>query len=246
MARAGLAAVLGVEAIKLNRSLALALTLIAPGLITVYTLFNALRMDEAREWSMWMIGNAFIWAAFMMPMSVTALSALMAQMEHTPQSWDHLRALPVPRWMIYAAKASMLVVLILLMSLAVPVATAAALVVAGWISPQTGGTGLFDLAGVASLYARIALAGLLVAALQFWTAIRFASFIPALALGIGGTFFALVAHSAEAGIYFPWLMPVNMLVTDADRWGLGLALGAGLGLVGMVLAVLHLAWREQP
>lgn len=246
MARAGLAAVLAVETIKLNRSLALALTLIAPGLIAVFTLFNALRVEEGREWSMWMTGNAFMWASFMMPMSVTALSALMAQMEHAPRSWDHLRALPLPRWTIYAAKASILVLLILFMSLAVPAATAVALVVAGWIDPQTAGAGVADLAGVVSLYTRIALAGLLVAALQFWTAIRFASFVPALALGIGGTFFALVAHSAEAGVYFPWLMPVNMLVTDAHRWGLALALGAGLGLVGMILAVLHLAGREQP
>ncbi len=245
MARSGLAAVLRVETIKLNRSLALALTLIAPGLIAVFTLFNALRMDEGREWSIWMTGNAFMWAAFMLPMSVTALSALMAQMEHMPQSWDHLRSLPVPRWTIYAAKALMLVLLVILMSLAVPVATAAALVVAGWISPQTGGAGLVDFSGIILLYSRIALAGLLIVALQFWTAIRFTSFVPAMALGIGGTFFALVAHSAEAGVYFPWLMPVNMLVTDADRWGLALSLGAGLGLVGLILAVLHLAWREH-
>ena len=40
-------------------------------------------------------------------------------------------------------------------------------------------------------------------------------------------------------------MPVNMLVIDIARWGLGLALGAGLGLAGMILAVLHLARREQ-
>jgi len=246
MAHAGLRAALAVETIKLNRSLAAALVVIAPGLIAAFTLFNALRMDEGRGWDMWMTGNAFIWASFMMPMSITALSALMAQMEHAPRSWDHLRALPAPRWTIYAAKASILALLILVMSLAVPAASAAALVLAGWIKPQLAGTGPADAAGIVFLYTRIAMAGLLVAALQFWTAMRFSSFVPALTLGIGGTFFALVAHGAESGVYYPWLMPVNVLVTDPHRWGLALALGAGLGLAGMILAVLHLAWKEQP
>jgi drug/metabolite transporter (DMT)-like permease len=41
----------------------------------------------------------------MLPMSVTALTALVAHTEHGPRSWDHLRALPVPRWHLYAAKA---------------------------------------------------------------------------------------------------------------------------------------------
>lgn len=245
MAHAGLPAALTVETIKLNRSLAAALAVIAPGLIGVFTFFNAMRMDEARGWDMWMTGNAFMWASFMMPMSVTALSALMAQMEHAPRSWDHLLALPAPRWTIYAAKALILILLVLIMSLAVPAMSAAALILAGWVKPQLAGTGSVDSTGIVWLYGRAALAGLLVAALQFWTAMRFSSFVPALTLGIGGTFFALAAHSADASVFYPWLMPVNSLVTDPYRSALALTLGAGLGLAAMILAVLHLAWREQ-
>jgi ABC-2 type transport system permease protein len=239
-----LSASLIVEAIKLNRSLALALTLIAPALIGVYTLFNAMRLDEPREWGMWLAGNAFIWASFMLPMSVTALSALTAQMEHSPNSWDHLRSLPIPRWTIYAAKAVLLIVLVGLMSMAVPAAIAGALVIAGWVNPQSSPTGSVDVVAIASLYGRVAIASLLVAALQFWTAIRYASFVPALVLGIGGTFFALVAHSAEHGIYFPWLMPVHALAIDPTRFGPALALGGGLGAFALVLAVAHLAARD--
>ena len=32
--------------------------------------------------------------------------ALVAHMEHGPKAWDHLRALPLPRWKLYAAKAA--------------------------------------------------------------------------------------------------------------------------------------------
>ena len=245
MPRTGLAASVMVEIIKLNRSLALVLVLAAPILVAVFTLFNALQVDQARDESLWMMGNAFIWASFMLPMSLTALSALMAQMEHGPRSWDYLRALPIPRWTIYAAKALILMVLVVLMTLAVPAASAAALLIAGAFNPAVAGAASADPFATIVLYARISLAALLIAALQFWTAMRFSSFVPALALGIGGTFFALVAHSAEAGIYFPWLMPSNMLVTDAGRRGIGLVLGGGLGLVAMILAIIHLAWRTR-
>ncbi|EHN71793.1 hypothetical protein SMCF_8818 [Streptomyces coelicoflavus ZG0656] len=80
--------------------------------------------------------------------------------------------------------------------------------------------------------------------MQFWTAIRFASFVPGLALGIGGTFFAVVATSARQGVFMPWQMPVNILATEAWRVQTALTLGGGLGPVVLAAAVLHLARRE--
>ena len=68
--------------------------------------------------------------------------------------------------------------------------------------------------------------------------------MPALAVGIGGTFFSVVATSAKQGVFFPWQMPVNMLATEAWRVTTALGLGGGLGLVVLTLAVAHLARRE--
>jgi ABC-2 type transport system permease protein len=82
-------------------------------------------------------------------------------------------------------------------------------------------------------------------AIQLWTALRFGSFVPALVAGIGGTFFSVVATSAKAGVFFPWQMPINMLVSnEAWRVNTALGLGCGLGLVVLALAVAHLARRE--
>ena len=94
-----------VEARKLNRSLAAVLAVAAPSLIAIFVFFNMLRGKQAAPWDMWMLNASAIWAFFMLPMSVTALTALVAHMEHGPKSWDHLRALPLPRWRLYAAKA---------------------------------------------------------------------------------------------------------------------------------------------
>ncbi|RZJ43336.1 MAG: ABC transporter, partial [Brevundimonas sp.] len=85
---------------------------------------------------------------------------------------------------------------------------------------------------------------LLLVAIQLWTALRYASFVPGLVVGIGGTFFAVVATSAKQGVFLPWQMPVNMLSSEAWRLTTALGLGGGVGLLALVAMVLHLSRRE--
>jgi ABC-2 type transport system permease protein len=226
-------AVLFVEIRKLNRSLALLLAVAAPTLIAIFVFFNMLRGNTPQPWEMWTGMAVVVWAFFMLPMSVTALTALVAHMEHGPRAWDHLRALPSPRWRLYAAKAICVVGVLALMSALTLALT--------WGAAATGEP---ELALQALLLGKILLAGLLMIAIQLWTALRFASFVPGLALGIGGTFFAVVATSAKQGVFLPWQMPVNMVAREAWRSDTALALGCGLGLVVMAAAVAHLARRE--
>ena len=237
-------AVLSVEIRKLNRSLALLLAAAAPALIAIFAFAMMLRSRQPSEWDMWIGSGLAIWAYFLMPMCVTALTALIAQMEHAPRSWDHLRALPVPRWTLYASKAICVIGLVLVMSAAVLGMTVGAVVLGGMVKPEVAAVGRLDLAGYAWTLIRIAVAAVLMIAIQFWTAIRFASFVPGLVLGIGGTFFAVVATSAKQGVFMPWQMPVNILATEAWRVQTALTLGGGLGLVVLAAAVIHLARRE--
>lgn len=237
-------AVLSVEIRKLNRSLALLLALAAPSLIAIFAFFMMLRAKQPAPWEMWMGTGSAIWAYFMMPMSVTALTALVAHMEHGPKSWDHLRALPIPRWKVYAAKAICVIGLVVLMSAGVLALSAGAVSVAALIKPSVAPTGAFDLAAYARVLGLMAVAGTLMIAIQFWVAMRFASFVPALIVGIGGTFFAVVATAAKQGVFMPWQMPVNVLAGEAWRMQTALGLGGGLGLIVLILAVAHLARRE--
>lgn len=237
-------AVLSVEIRKLNRSLAAVLALAAPSLIAAFGFFMLLRGGSARPWGQWMQMSTGVWAYFMLPMSVTALTALVAHMEHGPRAWDHLRALPVPRWKIYAAKAVCVVGLVTAMTVLNLLLAWGAISAAAAIKPAVAPTGAVDWAGLLAVNLKVVVAAILLTAIQFWTAVRFASFVPALALGIGGTFFAVVATSAKEGVFFPWQMPVNMLATQAWRVETALALGGGLGLVALALAIAHLARRE--
>jgi ABC-2 type transport system permease protein len=233
-----------VEARKLNRSLAALLAVAAPSLIAIFTFFNMLRGKAPQPWDMWMVSACGIWAFFMLPMSVTALTALVAHMEHGPKSWDHLRALPLPRWRLYAAKAVCVLAVVAAMSVAVLVMTWGAVALAAAVKPQLQPTGAFDPAAYAVLTVKMFGAALLMIAIQLWVALRYASFVPALAVGIGGTFFSVVATSAKQGVFFPWQMAVNVLSREGWRAPTALALGLGLGAVVMVAALAHLSRRE--
>ena len=80
--------------------------------------------------------------------------------------------------------------------------------------------------------------------LQLWVALRHASFVPALAVGIGGTFFAVVATSAKIGMLLPWQLPVNQLASDPQRAQLTLLLGALGGVTVFVLMLWRMGRRE--
>jgi ABC-2 type transport system permease protein len=235
--------VLSVEIRKLNRSLALLLALAAPCLIGIFAFFNISRFDRPGPWEQWLTTSVGIWAFFMLPMSVTALTALIAQMEHAPRSWDHLRSLPVPRWRLYAAKLVCVLGLVVVMSVLNLAITWTAVELAATLKPAIRPTGVPDVAGTAWLLAKVLAAALLMVAIQFWTAMRFSSFVPALALGIGGTFFAVVATGAKQGVFFPWQMAVNVL-SEGWRHDTALALGGGLGILALIAAVVHLSRRE--
>lgn len=235
--RPRLAVSLAVEAVKLRRSLALLLVLVAPLLIAVFIFFNLLRMEKPMPWDMTLKTSAAIWAFFMLPMSVTALTALVAHTEHGPRAWDYLRALPVPRWHLYAAKAFGVLTLVAAMSVALAAMTLAATYAATWAKPSIAPIGTPDLVAYGVLLARIFFAAWLLIAVQLWIALRYASFVPALAAGIGGTFFAVVATSAKFGVVLPWQIPVNQLAADPARATLTLAIGAlggGLALGAML------------
>lgn len=233
-----------VETRKLNRSLALLLAVAAPCLIGIFLFFNILRGKAPMPWEMWLGSTAGIWAFFMLPMSVTALTALVAQMEHGPKAWDHLRALPRPRWTLYAAKATLVLVVVGVMTLLNLAISWGAVVAASAIKPTIAPSGPLNLDVHLLTAGKMWLAGLLLVAIQFWAAMRFASFVPALAIGIGGTFFSVVATAAKQGVFFPWQMPVNMLAQEPWRVQTALSLGAGLGAVALILAVAHLSGRE--
>jgi hypothetical protein len=235
---------LTVELLKLRRSLALLLAVAAPALVAAFMFFHTLHMERPHDWSMTLKSSAGIWAFFMLPMGVTALTALVAHTEHGPRSWEHLRSLPVPAWHFPAAKLFGVCAVVGLMTCILAVLTPAAVLFAGMLKPEIASTGPFDFSAYLALLARMAAGGGLLVVVQAWVALRYASFVPALAVGIGGTFFAVVATSAKLGVVLPWQIPVNQLAADPSRADLALAVGSLGGLLVAMGAVWQLSRRE--
>lgn len=242
-ATAGLPALVGIELFKLRRSLALLLCVAAPSAVTLLAFLIALDGKKALLWAMYVPGVAAMWAYFMLPMTVTALTLLMAQMEHAPKAWNHLFALPIARWRLFLAKLLTVCGLVTAMSLALLPLLVASGSGARWLRPATGLAGLPDLSEALVLLARIAAGALLMIVIHLWAALRFASFVPPLVLGIGGTFVAVAATTARQGIYFPWLLPVNALSSD-DRAAFALELGIAGGVIACGAMLLDLGRRR--
>ena len=237
--------VLAVEAAKLRRSLVLLLCAAAPAMVAfLCALMFQQKAGSDQPWSTYLLSAAAIWSFFMLPMTVTALTILVAQLEHGPKFWNHLLALPVPRASFFAAKIVVVVLLVAAMSAALFLLVPAL----GWLgdlaAPQRSLTGDLGLAGFARTLAKMFAAALLLVALQLWTALRFRSFVPPLVLGIGGTFVGVVATGSDYGPYFPWLIATNMLATEPARAQLALGVGAIGGLIAVAAMLVDLSRRE--
>lgn len=236
--------VLFVEARKLASSKALWIVFAAPALVSVVIAITVLCSPKPAPWSNWLETSASFWAFFMLPMSATVLTSMAAQIEHVPRAWDHLRSLPVARWKIYAAKAACVLAIVLGMSVLNVATTVLAVKLAGLANASLAPSGDVQIAHFMVRAVEVACAAVLLTAIQFWAAMRFASIGPALSLGIAGTFFGVVATIARQSIFVPWQMPLNVLAKEPSRVEMALLLGGGGGVVAMALAIIHLSKRE--
>lgn len=232
------------ETTKLKRSLTLLLVLGIPCMMFVMQFVLLLNAKHAPDWSMFVMGGGAVWAYFLLPMTATALTALLAQIEHGPAGWSHVLALPYPKWMVFAAKAILVIALMALISVLLWFVLLGSGLLLGVIVPEKQLIGEVPALLLANLLTKMWFAGILVTAIQFTVAMAFRSFAVPVVVGIGGTFVALVATSAKAGIYFPWLLPTNILASDPSRALQAIITGLVGGLILFTFSCIWLGRRD--
>lgn len=235
---------LNAERLKLRRSLIGPLVLGAPALVGIFTFANIIGAERAISWEEWLSGAITIWAFFLLPLSVTALCVLLANIEHAGRSWDHLRQLASPRWTLYAAKAGLATALTLVMSGAAIALAVAAVFLGAQFNAAAAPTGDIALVAIAADTLRLSAAASLLIVVQLWIALRFSSFVPALVAGIVGTFFAVVAPDAEIGAVSPWQLPLRTLSPDAHDAQSALRLAVAAGSLAALAMIVHLSRRD--
>jgi ABC-2 type transport system permease protein len=228
---------------KLKGTLAALLCLVAPTLVAVMTALIASRQAQA-EWRALVVNAEGLWAYFVLPMTVTALSALIAQIEHGPKTWDHLLALPISRAKLFAAKAVAMMTLLAAMSLLLLVETWATGSLLALALPKRAPTGGFPWSVAGTELAMMWAASWFMGLLQLWIALRFKSFVAPLTVGLAGTFVVVAAMGAPEAIVVPWVMPISVLGLRGIDPLLPVILGLGGGVVTLVLMIADLSRRE--
>lgn len=223
---------------KLRGTLILWLCLIAPTLVAMLMGVIILRRSKV-TWEQSIAGGTAMWAIFMLPMTITAITTLFAQLEHAPRTWDHLFSLPIIRAKLFIAKGIVTMLLIGGMStlLALEIGIVGALL--QWLAPSKLPQGTLSWVHLAGVLGKMWCAALLLCIVQLWVALRFRSFVAPLVLGIGGTFVGVVSAGAAESAYLPWLMPAAIIVAEGSR----AALATSLSVIGSMIALCAMCWH---
>lgn len=242
------------ELLKLRRTLALRLTLVAPLVILgMCFLFFYKAVSGGHKvggglphWTALGQQVLVLWALLMMPLFIALETALLAGLEHQEKNWKLLYTQPVPRWTIYAAKQLTGMGLIALSVLVLWGFT----LLAGWaLGRLLPGSGFSEpapwwplLKYCGSLY----LASGILLSLHTWVALRWHSFVVAMTVGIAGTVAATLVMYSDWRTYYPWTAPFLIANEFASGKLLGSAVlfGAAGGLVIALLGAWDLGRRE--
>jgi lantibiotic transport system permease protein len=238
-----MATMLFLELRKLSGSLALALCLVAPTLVVLLVGAIALKRPHM-DWQFVFEGSTGLWSFFVLPMTITALSALLANIEHAPRAWDHLLALPIHRWQLFTAKAIVLMGMIGLMSLLLAFELRGLGLMLQTFAPSSAPHGPFPWTMAMTLLSKMWAASFFMGMIQLWVALRFRSFVVPLTLGIAGTFIAVAAFNASEAMFVPWAMPVSVVGAEGAHAGPALQLGLIGGIITLIAMTLHLSRRE--
>ncbi|WP_394653059.1 ABC transporter permease [uncultured Sphingomonas sp.] len=226
------------EVTKLLGSLALLLAVAAPALPALLVLLGMLGSKRTPTWNSVYLSFALpVWSLFLMPMTIAAFVALVGQIEHRSRGWDHLLALPIRRWQLFAAKLIVtLGVIIGMTALMLAFATGAAALAGAIRGAMPLGAIPWDM--VLDRTAAMLVASAAFSVILLWTALRFASFVVPLGIGIAGVLVALSAMitRTDKADYFPWLLQVKVFQSP-NPWTYAL-IG---GVAGAVIAVAMVA-----
>ena len=249
--------VLHAETLKMRRTIAWKMAVLAPGIVVLLAFFAAWqapfstinRFGPNHEWEALMRFCMRLWAILMLPLYIMLQSALLAGLDHAGGQWRSVGARPVPRWTFYATKLTFVI------GLAV---TGCALLVLGitldgailphlqpevvFPPPIPWGIILCNCAQVCGL----AFAGLTI---QNWISLRWHSFSVAMAAGIVllvlGVFAGAVGQATDSSLrFFPSALPMLILGRNVENVAVGLRISVVCGVLVAIAAGIDFCRRE--
>ncbi len=246
--------ILSAEVLKLRRTWALRLAIIAP-LFVVSLVFGVyLRRDATVSATLNpLTGFAQLvltmWTILLFPLYAALAAALLAAIEHQDDNWTHLFALPIRRASLFhakwiAASGLLLVSALLLPTFVIVAAEALRLVKPAWRDAPLPIAMIFR----GSLLSFLA-AGLL-CSIQMWVSLRWRSFVVGLGVALVATTAMLVVvprAGAESmiGATFPWSLPAVAMAPNSPHRAIAVTWGFAGGIVVGALACWRLSRRDM-
>jgi lantibiotic transport system permease protein len=238
---------LSAELLKLRRTLALALTVLAPLVIAIlmfamYLQHPGYYLKQAGDAPWKQLGEMMLtyWSLLMLPLFITLESALLGHLEHSQKNWKLLFTLPAPRRAIYLAKLVVCQGLIAISTLVLLVFMVLLGQLLQAIEPAFGFGGAIPWGHLLWLGLLSYLASWFLIAFHLWISVRASSFVVAVAAGIAATIVGVFIFGQDLASVYPWTIPGTLSMDLAQegitRW-VSLAIG-WLGCIPLVLAAL--------
>ncbi|MBN8705284.1 MAG: ABC transporter permease [Bacteroidetes bacterium] len=237
-----LLSLISTEMIKLRRTLALWMVVIAPSIVVLLQSLIMLNQKEgigydADLWLMYSTNILSIWGIFMFPMFCCLVVALVYHYEHVNGGWQRIYTLPVPEWMILVSKQASAFYLLVLSSFFLFGLTIAGGWLTGYFHPAIDMPDDIPVAEMALRSVKVLGASLFVFAIQNWVSYRWSSLSVPIGTGIAGTFFALFATGWKYGYLYPWLLSLNSVFGNDGRDVTALIVGISGGLFVLLAMV---------
>lgn len=242
---------LSAETLKLKRTLALWMVLIAP--LTVVAL-NFLMLwqrgasyllDADTAWDSLAHNMTTFWAVLMLPLYITLETALLGGVDHNTQQWKHLYALPLPRWSIYAAKWLISLALVAASTLVLWVGTILCGLLLNVVDPGLALSGSIPLWDILRPMGLIGLIGTLIVAIHLFVGLRWPSFTVSVGFGmVATTANLMIMQSEKWSKVFPWALPLYALEDAGGYLGVALMIGLSGGLIVGLAGMWRISRRE--
>jgi hypothetical protein len=244
---------LAAELLKLKRTLALALAVLAPLLVVLLNLLvywqrGSTMVPPGKDaWRLLAQNDLIFWSLLVLPLFITLETALLAAAEHGPKTWKHLFALPTARGALYAAKQIVALALIGISSLVLWAGILGTGLLLRLLRP---GIGLEQPAPLWTILGFVALgylASWLLVAIHTWIAMHWSSFVVAMSVGVAATLVGIVVAQSDNPFYFPWTWPGGVMMEAMAKgtvlygW---LVLGCLGGILGALVGALEFTRRD--
>jgi lantibiotic transport system permease protein len=214
---------LSAEMLKLKRTVALRVAVIAPMVVVVvmslvYHQRQPLGVTGTDLWLRFSQEVLGLWALLMLPLFVTLEAALLGALESAEKNWKHLFALPIPRGAIYAAKIITTIGIIGLSKIVLLLGAMAAGMLLGLLKPDYQlFLSAFPFRQIARMYLTTYFLAWLMITIQMWVSVRWQSFTVSVSTGISATVFGyMLINSQKWGKIYPWTLPVNVLAQNGN------------------------------